>query len=73
MYKMSQECVSDTKKFCDSIFLIVNCFSLLFCDVGGLGNHSFSTKKRCRHGRDSELGGDRGFAEYCLVPGSQVT
>ena len=35
--KATQECASDTERFCDSLVLIVSCLSLLFCDSGRPG------------------------------------
>ena len=34
---MTQECASDTEGFCDSIVLLINCLSQLFCDSGRPG------------------------------------
>ena len=33
---MTQECALDTEGFCDSIVLIINCLSLLFCEARGM-------------------------------------
>ena len=32
--KTIQACASDTERFCDSLVLIINCLSLIFCDSG---------------------------------------
>ena len=58
IYKTTQKCVSETERFCDSVVLITNYLSLLFCDSGGLRNFNFSGKKYAREmERSLSLGG----------------
>ena len=42
---MTQECASDTEGFCDSIVLLINCLSLLFCDSGKPGKFQLFYKQ----------------------------
>ena len=49
---MTQECALDTEGFCDSIVLIINCLSLLFCEARrhGLFSHSVMSNSLQPHG-----------------------
>ena len=46
IYRTAQECAADTESFCDSIFLIIICLNVLFCDSGRPGRSQLSYKQK---------------------------
>ena len=67
--KMTQECASDTERFCNSIVLIINCLSLLFWET-----LSFLQIRGRGRGGAFVLGDTRGSGRfqledwvYCLI------
>ena len=65
--KVTQECASDTERVCDSIVLIINCLSLLFCDSGRLRRLQLFYKQEAGDiGRAFVLGGRRGYRSVLL-------
>ena len=65
MSRTAQECVADTERFCDSIFLIINCLNVLFCDSGRPGRFQLSYKQKT--GDVQGLLYLRGPFGFCLI------